>query len=80
MCVECNYCGQAIRGILFFFAGCTGARPWGALEVQTSNSNTKVRRGQVHPLSEGLTRGHGVRLTCRSMHFHSSKCQNDSPL
>ena len=46
-----------------------------ALEI--SNSNTKVSRGQVHSLSEGPTRGHRVRLTCWSMHFHSSKYQND---
>ena len=52
---------------------CTGAGPWGALEVQSSNLNTKVSRGQVHLLSEGPTRGLGVRLTCQSMHFHSFK-------
>ena len=55
---------------------CTGAGPWGALEVQSSNLNTKVSRGQVHSLSERPTRGLGVRLTCRSMQFHSSKYQN----
>ena len=31
-------------------------------------------------LTEGLTRGLGVHLTCRSMHFHSSDYQNNNPL
>ena len=55
-----------------FFVACTHTSPWGALKVQSSNLNTKVSRGQVHSLSEGPTRGHGVRLTCWLMHFHSS--------
>ena len=38
--------------------------PLGTLKVQCSNSNTKVSRGQVYSLSEGPTRGLGVRLTC----------------
>ena len=42
----------------------------------SSNSNTKVSKGQVQLLSEGLTRGHGVRLTCLSMHLHSIKYRN----
>ena len=56
-----------------FFVACTGASLWGALEVQSSNSNIKLSRGQVHSLSVGPTRGYGVRLTCQSMHFHSFK-------
>ena len=30
---------------------CTSTGPWGALVVQSSNSNTKVSRRQVHSLS-----------------------------
>ena len=37
--------------------------------MQSSKSNTKVSRVQVHLLSEGPTRGLGVCLTCQSMHF-----------
>ena len=70
----------SLRGTLLFFVACTDTSPWGALEVQSSNSNTNVSRVQVHPLSEGATRGLGVRLTCQLMHFHSSKYQNDSSL
>ena len=62
----------SLRGISLplFFVACTGAGHWGALKVQSSNSNTKVTRGQVHSLSEGPTRGHGVCLTCQPTHFH----------
>ena len=69
----------SLRGILLslFFVACTGAGPCAALEVQSSNSNS---RGQIHSQSEGPTRGHGVWLTCQSVHFHSSKYQNDSSL
>ena len=72
----------SLRGILLsvFFKVCTGAGLVDALKVQSSNSNTKVSRIQVHSLSEGPTRGLGVRLTCRSMHFRSSEYQNNSPL
>ena len=34
--------------------------------------STKVSRNEVRLLSEGVTKGFSVRLTCRSMHFHSS--------
>ena len=59
---------------------CTGANPVDALKVQSSKSSTKVSRDQVQLrlLSEGLTRGLGVRLTCRSMHFRSLEYQNNS--
>ena len=46
----------------FFFVACTGAGICGALEVQSSNSNTKVSRVQVHSLSEGSS---------QSTYFHS---------
>ena len=60
MCVECAFC--SLRGILLslFSEACTDAIPWGALKVQSSNSNTKVSRAQVHSLSEGPTRDHGM--------------------
>ena len=63
-----------------FFKVCTGAGPVDALKVQSLNSNTKVSKVQVHLLSEGPTRGLGVRLICWLMHFHSSEYQNTSPL
>ena len=71
--VELLHTSIAICSLLLplFFVACTGTGLWGALKVQSSNSNTKTSRGQVHTL-----RGHGVRLTCQSMHFHSSKYQN----
>ena len=71
-----------LRGILLpvFFNVCTSAGLVDALKVQSSNSNTKVSRIQVHSLSEGPTRGLGVRLTCRSMRFRSSEYQSNSPL
>jgi len=49
----------SLRGILLtvFFKACTGAGPVDTLKVQTSNSNTKVSRVQVHLLSDGPTRG-----------------------
>ena len=52
----------SLRGIplLVFFKACTDAGPVDALKVQSSNSNTKVSRVQVHSLSEGPTRGLGV--------------------
>ena len=53
------------------FEVCTGAGLVDALKVQISNSNAKVSRVQIHSLSEGLTRGLGVRLTSQSMHFRS---------
>jgi len=71
-----------LRGILLsvFFNICTSAGPVDALKLQTSNSNTKVSRIQVHSLSEGPTRSLGVRLTCWSMHFRSSEYHSNSPL
>jgi len=73
-----------LRGILLplLFEVCiyVGASLVDALKVQSSNSNTKVSRVQVHSLSEGQTRGLGVRLTSWSMHFRSSEYQNSSPL
>ena len=53
---KCSF--YCLRGILLplLFEVCTGANPVDALEVQSSNSNTKVSRVQVHPLSEGVTR------------------------
>ena len=71
-----------LRGILLpvFFNVCTSAGPVDALILQSSNSSTKVSRVQVHSLSEGPTRGLGVRLTCQSMHFCSSKYQSNSLL
>ena len=71
-----------LRGILLpvFFNICTSAGPVDALKVQSSNSNTKVSRIQVHSLSEGPTRSLGVRLTCQSMHFRFSEYQSNSPL
>ena len=67
-----------LRGILLplLFEVCTGAGPVDALEVQSSNSNTKVSRVQVHSQSEGTTRSFGVRLTSQSMHFRSQEYQN----
>ena len=53
----------------FLFKTCTNAGSVDALKVQSSNSNTKVSRIQVHSLSEGPTRGLGVRLTCRLSAF-----------
>ena len=70
-----SFCGQvqlfSVLVILLsvFFKACTGAGPVDALEVQSSNSNTKVSRVQVHSLSEGPTRVLGVHLTFQSMHF-----------
>ena len=85
--VECNYCGQVqpfsfldFNLLPVFFNVCTSAGPVDALKVQSSNSNTKVSRIQVHSLSEGPTRGLCVRLTCRSMHFRSSEYQSNSLL
>ena len=51
-----------LGGILLpvFFEACTGAGPVDALKVQSSNSNTKVSKVQVHSLSEGPTRSLGV--------------------
>ena len=61
----------SVRGILLplFFTAYTDASPVDALKVQSSNSSTKVSRDEVHLLSEGVTRGLSVRLTCRSMHL-----------
>ena len=78
-----NVCGMyntasfSLRGILLpvFSKACTGACPVDALKAQSSNSNTKVSRVPVHLQSEGPTRGLGVRLTCRSMHFRFSEYQ-----
>ena len=39
----------------FYFKACTDAGPVDALKVQSSNSNTKISRVQVHLLSEGPT-------------------------
>ena len=51
---------------------CTATGPVDALEMQSSNSNTKVSIVQIHSLSKGLTRrGLGVRLTCQLVHFCS---------
>ena len=52
----------SLRGIplLVFFKACTDAGPVDALKVQSSNSNTKVSRVQVHSLSEGPTGSLGV--------------------
>ena len=49
-----KYTFFSLRGILLsvFFEAYTGAGPVDALEVQSSNSNTKVSRVQVHSLSE----------------------------
>ena len=64
-----SFCGQvqlfSVLVILLsvFFKACTGAGPVDVLEVQSSNSNTKVSRVQVHSLSEGPTRVLGVYLT-----------------
>ena len=60
-----------LRSILLpiLFEVCIDAGPVDALEMQSSSSNTKVTRVQVHSLSEGLTMGLGVRLTCQLIHF-----------
>ena len=68
-----KYSFYCLRSILLplLFEVCTDADPVDALEVQSSNSKTKVSRVQVHSLSEGPTKGLGVRLTSRSMHLRS---------
>ena len=48
MCVECNYCRQVLRGILIPLSLWPTQAP--VPGVQSSNSNTKVSRGQVHSL------------------------------
>ena len=63
-----------LRSILLplLFEVCTGAQVlWMLSKCIVQNSNTKVSRVQVHSLSEGPTRGLGVRLTSRLMHFCS---------
>ena len=56
-----KYSFYHLKGILLplLFEVCTGAGLVDALKVQSSNSNTKVRRVQIHSLSEGLTRDLG---------------------
>ena len=56
MCVECNYCGQVqvffrLGGILLplLLEVTTGTGPVDALEVQSSDSNTKVSRPREGP-------------------------------
>ena len=57
MCVECNHCRHFcnLGGIFFHssFVACTGTHLWGALEGQSSNSNTKVGRGQRARVLQG---------------------------
>ena len=67
----------SVRGILLplFFTAYTDASPVYALKVKykcKQTRSTKVSRNEVRLLSEGVTKGLSVRLTCRSMHFHSS--------
>ena len=66
-----KYSVYHLRSILLslLFEVCTCTGPVDALEMQSSNSNTKVSKDQVYSLSEGPTRGLGVRLTSRLMHF-----------
>ena len=68
-----KYSFYRLRSILLplLFEVCTDAGPVDALEVQSSNSKTKVSIVQVHSLSDGPTKGLGVRLTSRSMHLRS---------
>ena len=57
----------------------TGAGLWGALEVQSSKSNTKViNRVQVHSLSEGPTGGLSVRLAFIPQNIETIACFNSA--
>ena len=68
----------SLRGILLtvFFKACTGAGPVDTLKVQTSNSNTKVSRVQVHLLSDGPTRGNLYWKRRACLGSHENQCHS----
>ena len=65
----------------FSLKPCTGAVSCGCSQSAKFKLKYKSKqRTRLHSLSEGPTRGHGVCLTCWSIHFRSSEYQNNSTL
>ena len=70
----------SLGGFPLFFEAYTGTGSVDTLEVQSSNSNTKVSKVQLQSVRGRPGNDLGIHLTCRLMHFSSSEYQNNSPL